>query len=719
VVRALFSFAAFVTAAFIATAPWGPLSRLEIVLIIWPIAALLALAAPRSRQTIHDLLRRDVTVSRPSLIAAAVIVAAFLIRVTAAKYFALEVNAWDFSLSFDRPLEQTVHGNFLWSEDLRQSMFAVHSNWLLLAFVIPYAIVPSPWWLLISQPLAITAAAVVLFLLLRELAVDDFVAACGALAFVLNRYTAKAVQFPFIIDTFYPFALFLLMYAVVRRNTRLMAIALLLSVSVKEDSIVPLAGIAIVAFLLRRRRAAAAILGGAIAAFAFDYFLVIPGFATLKGAAYASHWASYGATPLEAAAGMLMSPLRTLARGIAGSRDVLWSTLLVPLAGWPWSLAALPPLLVYGGADASKIHFFVLHYSMPFLPAIFASLPAGIERIARVWNGERSSRRMIAAAVLAASALLGTTYEFDRPRRDRHSVQTLLAAAGSRAVYVQGALLPHAGYSHQLHAWHHGTVSGAAFLVCDTCNPYPFSPAEFARRVAAIRRSGDFDEVRIDGLRLFLLRSDILRADDPIQRSTSDSPCHSRRRVPERASTRAPNIGTGNGRDRKHRIGSDDRPERTRNGHLRDAGESRDHALGPAVLDRQAGHRRAAAGRADRVGALHGLAHEREQVRQLARSRRAARVSARQGSRDQGLGRRRGDDEDRRSPHPRDPAGPRLRRAGSGRRDSAQRDARIQGRAARRALARMPPVILSAAEREGSQVASTRFFAVFAAQNDE
>jgi uncharacterized membrane protein len=492
--RVLVAICAMITALFVLTGPWtlGPVSvrHLEHVLPVW----LVLLLHPRFRA----LLRGEVRFSRKTLILALIIVFAFLLRVTVSKWQALEVNAWDFSFASDRPIERTVHGQFLWSEDLGKSMLKVHCNWLLLAFVPLYALLPSPWWLLIAQAAAIAAGVAALFHFTRAAFDDDVLAACVALAFLLNRYTARATQFIFIIDVFYPVALLVLFHAFLQKKKLLFLFALLLTVSIKEDAIVPLTGFALVAAIgYRRWRWAAAAMAAAVPVFLADYFVVLSG-----SPWYGSYWASYGATPLAALLGIVASPWKVLQRVFGGSIDIFLSLALVPIAGWSWILAALPPLVLYGASDARQLHYFVLHYSMPLLPGLFAAIPFGAHRIAR-GNGDR--RRIIGIVVLITSALVGSTYELDEPKEERKFIRPLVAESGSRALYVQGALLPHAGYADNVRALHHKIQppANSAYLLCETCNPYPFTPEEHRARIDALRSSGRYQEIRRGSLMLF------------------------------------------------------------------------------------------------------------------------------------------------------------------------------------------------------------------------
>ena len=209
---------------------------------------------------------------------------------------------------------------------------------------------PLAWWLLIAR-LDDRRGGGRLFSITRSAFDDDVLAACVALAFLLNRYTARATQFIFIIDVFYPVALLLLFYAFLQKRKLLFLFALLLTVSIKEDAIVPLTGFALVAAVgYRRWRWAAAAMSAAVPVFLLDYFVVLSG-----SPWYGSYWASYGATPLSALLGIVASPWKVLQRVFEGSIDIFLSLALVPIAGWSWILAALPALVLYGASDAKQL----------------------------------------------------------------------------------------------------------------------------------------------------------------------------------------------------------------------------------------------------------------------------------------------------------------------------------------------------------------------------
>ncbi|HYO77889.1 MAG TPA: DUF2079 domain-containing protein, partial [Thermoanaerobaculia bacterium] len=325
-------------AAFMATGPWQ-FGRFELkqVNIVVALAFVLLLAAALSaevRRKYRDLLRRDVHFSKRTLSIAAAACALFCVAVVWSKWSALEVNAWDFSVVYDRPLDRTLGGRVLYADEIERSMLGVHANWVQFLFVPLYAIARTPLWLLFAHALAIAAGVAAAFLFFREVARDELVAMLLAAALLLNRYTAKATQYVFHPEVFYLAGLFLLYYAFVRKQRRPYALALLFVLSIKEDAIIPLLGFAAVAALTYRRWRWALITAAAsIAVFAFDYFLVMPHYAppTSETAWYANYWSTFGDTPLQAIGGMLRHPLLVASRVVRGSSVIFFSLALVPL----------------------------------------------------------------------------------------------------------------------------------------------------------------------------------------------------------------------------------------------------------------------------------------------------------------------------------------------------------------------------------------------------
>ncbi|HUO84110.1 MAG TPA: DUF2079 domain-containing protein [Thermoanaerobaculia bacterium] len=504
------------------TGPWRIgvvlISRWEVIILLGFVAAGLVLILHRaSRAFAAQVLDTEIHLSRAHIALLFSISALLLVRTTVAKFHALEVNAWDFSLYFDRPIEATLRGRLLWSEYIGMPTLGNHCGWLLLAFVPLYAIAATPYWLVIAQALAIAAAGVAAFFLFRALDADDFIAVTLALVFVLNHYTAKAVQYVFHIEIFYPLGLFVLFYAFIKRRWVLFAVALLLTLSIKEDAIVPLSGFVLTAAVVYRRwRVAAATIAVSLAVFLVDYFVVLPHFSGQTSSApwYSGYWGSYGASPLEAAPGLLLAPLRVVSRVGAGALELFASFALVPLAGFQWLLAALPPLLVYGSSDFEMLRSFALYYSMPLLPAIFAALPDGLRRIARLLRpgSERRRRRLIAVIVLVVSVAMGSGYELDAPRGERHRIRPLVESSRAARLLIQGSLMPHAGYDDKVRVLDRPVPSPdgtTAYLLCSDCNPYPFTAAEIRALETRLARDDRYAAVSAGAVMRFTPHRDL------------------------------------------------------------------------------------------------------------------------------------------------------------------------------------------------------------------
>ena len=485
--RFLFLAAAF-GAAFLLTGPWRVAGR-EILRTpaLFGIVAALGLAVfafrPEWRAWARARLSaEDLRLSRRGLAIFCLAVAAALGRILLVRFAALEVNAWDFSLYFDRPVESVLHGKLLYSDFLKGSTLGDDASFAMFVFVPLYAIAASPLWLVLAPALAIAGAAGAAFLLFRDSFGDDFAALLLAAAFVLHSATARAVQYVFHVEVFYPLAIFLSLWALRRKRPVVFAAGIALLVALKEDALLPATALALFALLMRAdRRWIAASWLAAAAVFCVDYFVVLPRFSASGGGKpwFSWYWAGYGPSPLGAAVGIARHPLRTAADvARSGLGNLLEPLLLTPLAGLEWLAAAVPALIPYAVARHEKLSRFALYYSMPVLPFLFIAAGWGLARIARRFPQKRIAFRIGSALVLAACALDGAGYTLSRPRPERREIKPLLSRLSPETpAYVQGALLPHAGYATRFSVLDRaGAVpDGAhAYLLDPDADPYPF-----------------------------------------------------------------------------------------------------------------------------------------------------------------------------------------------------------------------------------------------------
>lgn len=504
-------------ALFILSAPWHfagrEEGRLSIGLALFALPLVLAAVFSACfREAVLRVLRSDKPVSPRLLRALALACIAFCVWTTASKFLSFEVNAWDFSLYFDRPLERTLHGQILYSDFLGSSTLAAHSDLALLLFIPLYSIHASPWWLVIGQGAIVAAATMAAFRLFRNLTEDTFASVTLAAAFLLNKYTAKCLQYVFHIETLYLLSLFLLLLALKEKRPFLFSSALLLTMAIKQDAVIPLFGITIIALLLRRFRYAAAACFGGLTGFLLDYFVLMPHFAANAAHPwYSWYWASFGPTPLRAALGIIGKPMLVITKlSHSAVGNLLGSVLLLPLVGFEWLAAALPGLILYGCSDFEKLAHLDLYYSAAVLPLLFASAAVGICRVAdRAQVEQRRFRlRVLSIVFLIWSHVYGSGYHFAAWRSDGRALSEIRNSVPAGAeVRIQGALFPHAGYDPRWRVLERTPPGlGEAVMLDEALNPYPLSRAEMASLIRKLRLDPSYTEVRREEIALFIPR---------------------------------------------------------------------------------------------------------------------------------------------------------------------------------------------------------------------
>ena len=421
----------------------------------------------------------------------------FTARVVASHFRALKVNAWDFS-AFDLPIQRSLVSTFLYSPIDHRSFLGTHASYVLALFVPLHALYATPVWLLGTQALAISAATAASWLVFRDLLQDDIAALLLSVAYLLNTYTAKTLQYVFHVEVLYPALLFVLVHGLLRRRVLQVAAATLFLLSVKEDALLLLVGISISLLFVRPRRwrTASLLIGAGVLVYLVSTRVVMPHAAGAPPGHpwYATYWAAYGETPLLAVRGMILHPLQVAQDlWLSGIRDLLEPLLFLPLFGGTWFLAAVPALTVYGTASNPGVAHFGLYYSSPVLPFLFIAAAVGVRRFARLVPMSRIApvqrQRIVAFALLGVSALSGASYVFPEPNSRRSDVPDMVAASGARPLRVQGSLLPHAGYAPTTLPLDTLT-SDDAVLLDDSSDPYPFSREELRSLAANLVRRG-------------------------------------------------------------------------------------------------------------------------------------------------------------------------------------------------------------------------------------
>lgn len=419
------------------------------------------------------------------------------------RFRSADINAIDFTVYYDRPNFQTLHGRPLYVESaddpLRayRSLFAVHSHWIMLPLALFYAVWASPLWLLALSVAAVIAGAIYTLRIAQRIGVGGAIASASALAFVFNANTARTLNFGFHVEVLYAWFLPWMIYEGVQRRWRMFLLAAFLVVSVKEDAVLLLIAVVVSLLLFHRRelsRRELAVLftplALAVANLFFFYRFLVPRLSATKTLFYANYWSNYGLTVVAAMAGMLRRPVDVLSSTVTSAflTQVMTPHAFLSFVGWPWFIGIVPIVLLYGASANEQLRSFGLYYAMPLVPFLTLGAADGARRLADRFGSHRGGARAVAAAVILAAALLAGASNAGyslRPWKPQVGAvpRILRQLSGERSVLVQSALYPHAGYDERVQLLTQDSLrdpryAGAALLLAPDLSAYPLSTGE-------------------------------------------------------------------------------------------------------------------------------------------------------------------------------------------------------------------------------------------------
>jgi uncharacterized membrane protein len=483
---------------------WIRVVRLPAVLVP---ALLLALAVvPRAYWRDAPLLRPEWQPSRRLVWSAAAVIGLLLFWYVLTRFRSGEINAIDFTIYYDRPCYQTVHGRPLFVEMSdtaglsNRSELADHAYWGMLAVCAPYALYASPLWLHAFSVIAIIAGAIHVLRIAQRLGAGGALASATALAFVLNDNTARTLNYGFHPEVLYAWFIPWMIDAGLRGATLPFLVATFASVLVKEDACLPVFG-ATVALALHQfrtmtwpRRLVFLALPNvlALASLGLYYGYVIPMFSLTGLPTYAHFWANYGPTPMSALVGMLTHPWQVVkSAATSGAFRTIQPHLFLPLIGWRWALGTLPIVALYGASANEQVRAFGIYYAIVLMPFFVLGASAGALSLARRLITNAGHAQLAAAvAVLLGPLLVGSGhrgYSLRPWKPETAAVKDALTQLGPEPrVLVQSGLFPHAGYDERFQLLTPETLgdprnAGAVLLLARGIGAYPFFGAEMDR----------------------------------------------------------------------------------------------------------------------------------------------------------------------------------------------------------------------------------------------
>jgi len=285
--------------------------------------------------------------------------------------------------------------------------FAEHAEFLLYALVPIYRLFPKSETLLVLQAFFIVGAAAPLYLFARRWLKSAWQALALAAVYLAYPSVHGAVFYDF---HFLPLSTFFVLWAFYFYSRRAWFgfwPSVFFAMTCREDVALGIGAVGLGLLLIGRSRrlgAALAVLG--VAWFGLVKLVWMERFGSQVFSDYYAELIPPGAHGFESVIQTLVSnPLYTFSRTLTDNKLLLALHLLVPLAFLPvrqartWPLF-LPGLIVIGlSTSRSAISQFQFHYSMHFVPYLFAATVIALAVRKRAWRGPPIVALMLGAAV--------------------------------------------------------------------------------------------------------------------------------------------------------------------------------------------------------------------------------------------------------------------------------------------------------------------------------
>lgn len=411
---------------------------------------------------------------------------------TLSQYWAFDVNGADFSI-FERMLWNTLHGRFAYSPIYGVNHFAVHQHYVLFALLPIYAVVSSPYVLLLAGAVAMWSALFPLWRLGRTYLRNEWFVLLLALAYLGSPWFAAMLDGGHRPEMLYPVAALTFLLGWVRQRPWVWGAGLALFLSCREDVALYTAAFGAAALIRERRPAAAVVVAASVALFALNLWWVRP--AMSSGTAspqYMTFWSHYGSSTGEVVLAMLTQPVRVLTDVLTSRWYLLLGpALLLPLLSPRAALALLPGLILFGTSN-TPLRLYRGYGPSILLPfVLFGMVEAA--RFLRSRAAGQTPNVVVLLALLLFPLIGAAQVRLPRPRLDAlRALPALHTALAERpADCVQFALYPYLPQSLEPQAadvcWRdpHATV-----LWLPGESPWPLSRHDADRLERHLRANG-------------------------------------------------------------------------------------------------------------------------------------------------------------------------------------------------------------------------------------
>ena len=323
-----------------------------------------------------------------------------------------QTNAYDLAF-FDQIIWNTAHGRWFETSFVEYNFAGQHFEPVLLLFAIPYRFGAGPILLTVTEGVVAALAAVPLFFAAKRFGTGTAPAFALSVAWLINPYTQRAVQFDFHPEVMVALPAFGAAWAIAARRYRLAMVFALCTLLLKEDA--AFVALALAGLLwVRSARREAFILGTTTMLYLAVVVLVLmPMFRDGHSSDLVGRYGHLadGRDGSDAVRYTLLHPWVVAQALVAPGR--LWTAALfimicAPFAVLrPWLLLGLfPGLCVALLTDHPPQQQLELHYSASVLPLAFIASMVALGEVHRLqWHGLPGER--FAAVVILVPALIG------------------------------------------------------------------------------------------------------------------------------------------------------------------------------------------------------------------------------------------------------------------------------------------------------------------------
>jgi len=400
----------------------------------------------------------------------------------------------DFSM-IDEALVPRPLRPLLYSPVLGRSFLSEHFSPILLLLVPFHAVIRSPYFAVALQPMALWASGVVLRSILTRLGVSRATGNLACLAYWNNPVQVATLLYLFHMECFLPLFVFAMVLGYVKRDWLTYVAALALTLTVKEDAGLYVAGFGLYIALADRRRALGVLT--AIAGIAWTVFalhVAMPAIAGQEhGYPFLTRWSAWGDGPASVLVGFLTHPGRFARALVAWSyvkffARLLYTPLLAP-AGW---LLFLIPWIVPATSGVAQQAMLGLYYGGPLLA--FSAIAGAFGLVSPAFRRIVSPRLALGAACVAVALNVSHLSYPEIPRTRGRFLDELAAIPDTTAVQAMSCFFPVLGYTREKSLIESGTELTARYAILRTDGtPWPLRPGEAQAIVGRALASGRYE----------------------------------------------------------------------------------------------------------------------------------------------------------------------------------------------------------------------------------